>query len=112
MQLYTDNNKQEAAQAPIIKLCLTDEQFNKWMPAMVESFNINLINKLIDERLRDENQPYLKQKDFAEWIGESVATVNQLKAQGLPVASVLNSDRYGKQTYKDFMKQHETVKGF
>ena len=95
--------------SPIIKVYLTDSQFKELKQDLLDKFSIDLVNNLIDERIRQEQAPYLKQKDFAKWIGESVATVNELKAQGLPVSHALNSVRYGKQSYIDFMKSRENL---
>lgn len=98
--------------SPIIKVYLTDAQFQEFKQDFLDNFSIDLVNKLIDERIQQEQAPYLKQKDFAKWIGESVATVNELRAKGLPVSRILNTDRYGKQSYIDFMKNHERWKEF
>ena len=76
---------------------------------LLDKFSIDLVNNLIDERIQQEQAPYLKQKDFAKWIGESVATVNELRAKGLPVSYALGSVRYGKQSYIDFMKSRENL---
>lgn len=93
--------------SPIIKVYLTDAQFQEFKQDFLDNFSIDLVNKLIDERIQQEQAPYLKQKDFAKWIGESVATVNELRAKGLPVSRILNTDRYGKQSYIEFMRKHE-----
>ena len=97
----------ESMTSPIIKVYLTDAQFKELKQDLLDKFSIDLVNNLIDERIQKEQAPYLKQKDFAKWIGESVATVNELRAKGLPVSQALNTDRYGKQSYIDFMKQYE-----
>lgn len=102
----------ESMTSPIIKVYLTDAQFQEFKQDFLDNFSIDLVNKLIDERIQQEQAPYLKQKDFAKWIGESVATVNELRAKGLPVSKALNTDRYGKQSYIDFMKNHERWKEF
>lgn len=93
--------------SPIIKVYLTDEQFKELEQDLLDKFSIDLVNNLIDERIQQEQAPYLKQKDFAKWINESVATVNELRAKGLPVSYALGTARYGKQSYIDFMKQYE-----
>lgn len=93
--------------SPIIKVYLTDAQFKELKQDLLDKFSIDLVNNLIDERIQQEQAPYLNQKEFSEWIGESVATIKQLKAKGLPVSKALNTDRYGKQSYIDFMKQYE-----
>lgn len=93
--------------SPIIKVYLTDAQFQELKQDLLNEFSIDLVNNLIDERIHQEQAPYLKQKDFAQWIGESVATVNELRAKGLPVSYALGTARYGKQSYIDFMRQHE-----
>lgn len=95
--------------SPIIKVYLTDAQFKELKQDLLAKFNIDLVNNLIDERIQQEQTPYLKQKDFAKWIGESVATVNELRAKGLPVSYALGSVRYGKQSYIDFMKSRENL---
>ena len=100
----------ESMTSPIIKVYLTDAQFQELKQDLLDKFSIDLVNNLIDERIQQEQAPYLKQKDFAKWIGESVATVNELRARGLPVSRILNTDRYGKQSYIDFMKNHERWK--
>lgn len=97
----------ESMTSPIIKVYLTDSQFKELKQDLLNEFSIDLVNNLIDERIRQEQAPYLKQKDFAQWIGESVATVNELRAKGLPVSYALDTPRYGKQSYIDFMKNHE-----
>lgn len=97
----------ESMTSPIIKVYLTDAQFKELKQDLLDKFSIDLVNNLIDERIQQEQAPYLNQKEFSEWIGESVATIKQLKAKGLPVSKALNTDRYGKQSYIDFMKQYE-----
>lgn len=93
--------------SPIIKVYLTDSQFQELKQDLLNEFSIDLVNNLIDERIQQEQAPYLNQKEFSEWIGESVATIKQLKAKGLPVSYALDTPRYGKQSYIDFMKQYE-----
>ena len=94
---------------PIVAVYFTDKQFEEIKQGVIDG----TIDKLIREIARDEikkydlKAPYLNQKEFSEWIGESVATIKQLKAKGLPVSKALNTDRYGKQSYIDFMRQHE-----
>ncbi|MYV03107.1 hypothetical protein FYN01_03500 [Lactobacillus salivarius] len=94
---------------PIVAVYFTDKQFEEIKQGVIDG----TIDKLIREITRDEikkydlKAPYLNQKEFSEWIGESVATIKQLKAKGLPVSKALNTDRYGKQSYIDFMRQHE-----
>ena len=100
----------ESMTSPIIKVYLTDAQFQELKQDLLNEFSIDLVNNLIDERIQQEQAPYLNQKEFSEWIGESVATVNELRAKGLPVSKALNTDRYGKQSYIDFMKNHERWK--
>ncbi|MGZ7885429.1 hypothetical protein [Ligilactobacillus salivarius] len=99
----------ESMTSPIIKVYLTDSQFQEFKQDFLDNFSIDLVNKLIDERIQQEQAPYLKQKDFAKWIGESVATVNELRAKGLPVSYALGTARYGKQSYIDFMKSRENL---
>lgn len=104
--------KQQPPQMPIVAVYFTDEQFEELKQGVIDG----AIDKLIREIARDEikkydlKAPYLNQKEFSEWIGESVATIKQLKAKGLPVSKALNTDRYGKQSYIDFMRQHERWK--
>ena len=95
--------------SPIIKVYLTDSQFKELKQDLLDDFRDDLIRAIVKEEIANDNlkAPYLKQKDFAQWIGESVATVNELRARGLPVSRILNTDRYGKQSYIDFMKNHE-----
>lgn len=100
----------ESMTSPIIKVYLTDTQFKELKQDLLDKFSIDLVNNLIDERIRQEQAPYLNQKEFSEWIGESVATIKQLKAKGLPVSYALDTPRYGKQSYIDFMKNHERWK--
>ncbi|MYU70725.1 hypothetical protein [Ligilactobacillus salivarius] len=101
--------KQQPPQMPIVAVYFTDKQFEEIKQGVIDG----TIDKLIREIARDEikkydlKAPYLNQKEFSEWIGESVATIKQLKAKGLPVSKALNTDRYGKQSYIDFMRQHE-----
>ena len=102
----------ESMTSPIIKVYLTDAQFKELKQDLLDKFSIDLVNNLIDERIQQEQAPYLNQKDFAKWIGESVATIKQLKAKGLPVSYALDTPRYGKQSYIDFMKNHERWKEF
>ena len=99
--------KQQPPQMPIVAVYFTDKQFQELKQDLLDKFSIDLVNNLIDERIQQQQAPYLNQKEFSEWIGESVATVNELRAKGLPVSKALNTDRYGKQSYIDFMKQHE-----
>lgn len=99
----------ESMTSPIIKVYLTDAQFKELKQDLLDKFSIDLVNNLIDERIQQEQAPYLKQKDFAKWIGESVATVNELRAKGLPVSYALGTARYGKQSYIDFMKSRENL---
>lgn len=100
----------ESMTSPIIKVYLTDAQFKELKQDLLNEFSIDLVNNLIDERIQQEQAPYLNQKEFSEWIGESVATIKQLKAKGLPVSYALDTPRYGKQSYIDFMRQHERWK--
>lgn len=100
----------ESMTSPIIKVYLTDAQFKELKQDLLNEFSIDLVNNLIDERIQQEQAPYLNQKEFSEWIGESVATIKQLKAKGLPVSYALDTPRYGKQSYIDFMKNHERWK--
>ena len=102
--------KQQPPQMPIVAVYFTDKQFQELKQDLLDKFSIDLVNNLIDERIQQEHTPYLKQKDFAKWIGESVATINELRAKGLPVSYALDTPRYGKQSYIDFMKNHERWK--
>ncbi|ATP37565.1 hypothetical protein DB321_07745 [Ligilactobacillus salivarius] len=104
---YVRDKQQTQQASPVIKVYLTDDQFKELVPSLLDRLSSDLVNELIDERIEKEQAPYLKQKDFAKWIGESVATVNELKAQGLPVSYALGTARYGKQSYIDFMKSKE-----
>ncbi|WP_345757939.1 hypothetical protein [Ligilactobacillus salivarius] len=97
----------ESMTSPIIKVYLTDTQFKELKQDLLDKFSIDLVNNLIDERIQQEQAPYLNQKEFSEWIGESVATINELRAKGLPVSYALGTVRYGKQSYIDFMKSFE-----
>ena len=99
--------KQQPPQMPIVAVYFTDKQFQELKQDLLDKFSIDLVNNLIDERIQQQQAPYLNQKEFSEWIGESVATINELRAKGLPVSKALNTDRYGKQSYIDFMRQHE-----
>ena len=83
----------ESMTSPIITVYLTDAQFQELKQDLLDKFSIDLVNNLIDERIQQEQAPYLKQKDFAKWIGESVATVNELRAKGLPLSKALNTYR-------------------
>lgn len=106
------DNTPHQARSPIIKVYLTDEQFKQLKQELKNDFNDDLVRAIARDEIEkyDLKAPYLKQKDFAKWIGESVATVNELKAQGLPVSHALNSVRYGKQSYIDFMKSRENLR--
>lgn len=83
----------ESMTSPIIKVYLTDAQFKELKQDLLDKFSIDLVNNLIGERIQQEQAPYLKQKDFAKWIGESVATVNELRAKGLPVSKAYQFQR-------------------
>lgn len=102
----------ESTTSPIIKVYLTDAQFKELMQDLKDDFKDDLIRAIARDEIEkyDLKAPYLNQKEFSEWIGESVATVNELRARGLPVSRILNTDRYGKQSYIDFMRQHERWK--
>lgn len=95
--------------SPIIKVYLTDAQFKELKQELKQELSTDLIREIARDEIEryDLKAPYLKQNKFAEWIGESTATVNELRAKGLPVSKALNTDRYGKQSYIDFMRQHE-----
>lgn len=101
--------KQQPPQVPIVAVYFTDKQFEEIKQGVIDG----TIEKLIREIARDEIErydlkaPYLKQNKFAEWIGESASTVNELRAKGLPVSYALGTVRYGKQSYIDFMKSFE-----
>lgn len=97
-QTYNDTS-------PIIKVYLTDAQFKE----LKNDFKDELVRAIARDEIEryDLKAPYLKQNKFAEWIGESASTVNELRAKGLPVSYALGTVRYGKQSYIDFMKQHE-----
>lgn len=105
------DNTPHQARSPIIKVYLTDEQFKQLKQELKNDFKDDLVRAIARDEIEkyDLKAPYLKQKDFAKWIGESVATVNELKAQGLPVSYALGTARYGKQSYIDFMKSKENL---
>ena len=105
-QTYNDTS-------PIIKVYLTDAQFKELKQELKNDFKDELVRAIARDEIEryDLKAPYLKQNKFAEWIGESASTVNELKAKGLPVSYALGTVRYGKQSYIDFMKQHERQKG-
>ena len=102
---------QETQQAamPHIKVYLTDVQFEELKHILSANISEDLIRAIVKEEIANDNlkAPYLNQKEFSEWIGESVATIKQLKAKGLPVSYALDTPRYGKQSYIDFMKSRE-----
>lgn len=104
----------ESTTSPIIKVYLTDAQFKELMQDLKGDFKDDLIREIARDEIEkyDLKAPYLNQKEFSEWIGESVATIKQLKAKGLPVSYALDTPRYGKQSYIDFMRQHERWKEF
>ena len=91
----------ESMTSPIIKVYLTDAQFQELKQDLLDDFKDDLIREIARDEIEkyDLKAPYLKQKDFAKWIGESVATIKQLKAKGLPVSYALDTPRYGKQSY-------------
>lgn len=101
-QTYNDTS-------PIIKVYLTDSQFKELKQELKNDFKDELVRAIARDEIEryDLKAPYLKQNKFAEWIGESASTVNELRAKGLPVSYALGTVRYGKQSYIDFMKQHE-----
>lgn len=98
--------------SPIIKVYLTDAQFKELKQDLLDDFKDDLIRAIARDEIEkyDLKAPYLNQKEFSEWIGENVATIKQLKAKGLPVSYALDTPRYGKQSYIDFMKNHERWK--
>ena len=98
--------KQQPPQMPIVAVYFTDKQFEE---GVIDGAIDKLIRKIARDEIKkyDLKAPYLNQKQFSEWIGESVATIKQLKAKGLPVSYALDTPRYGKQSYIDFMKNHE-----
>ena len=102
----------ESMTSPIIKVYLTDAQFKELKQDLLDDFKDDLIREIARDEIEkyDLKAPYLNQKEFSEWIGESVATIKQLKAKGLPVSYALDTPRYGKQSYIDFMRQHERWK--
>ena len=99
----------ESMTSPIIKVYLTDAQFQELKQDLLDDFKDDLIREIARDEIEkyDLKAPYLKQKDFAKWIGESVATIKQLKAIGVAVYYALDTPIYGKQIYIDFMKQYE-----
>ncbi|OQR09316.1 hypothetical protein [Ligilactobacillus salivarius] len=101
--------KQQPPQMPIVAVYFTDEQFEELKQGVIDGAIDKLIRKIARDEIKkyDLKAPYLNQKQFSEWIGESVATVNELRAKGLPVSYALGTARYGKQSYIDFMKNHE-----
>ena len=46
--------------SPIIKVYLTDAQFKELKQDLLDKFSIDLVNNLIDERIKQEQAPYLK----------------------------------------------------
>lgn len=56
----------ESMTSPIIKVYLTDAQFQELKQDLLDAFSIDLVNNLIDERIRQEQAPYLKQKRFCQ----------------------------------------------
>ena len=99
----------ESMTSPIIKVYLTDAQFKELKQDLLDDFKDDLIREIARDEIEryDLKAPYLKQNKFAEWIGESTSTINELRAKGLPVSYALGTVRYGKQSYIDFMKQYE-----
>lgn len=104
--------KQQPPQMPIVAVYFTDKQFEELKQGVIDGAIDKLIRKIARDEIKkyDLKAPYLNQKQFSEWIGESVATIKQLKAKGLPVSYALDTPRYGKQSYIDFMKNHERWK--
>ena len=92
-------------------MCFLIVQFEELKQVLSANISEDLIRAIVKEEIANDNlkAPYLKQKDFAQWIGESIATVNELRAKGLPVSYALGSVRYGKQSYIDFMKSRENL---
>lgn len=99
----------ESMTSPIIKVYLTNAQFKELKQDLLDDFRDDLIREITRDEIKkyDLKAPYLKQNKFAEWIGESTSTINELRAKGLPVSYALGTVRYGKQSYIDFMKQYE-----
>lgn len=99
----------ESMTSPIIKVYLTDAQFKELKQDLKDDLSTDLIREIARQEIEryDLKAPYLKQNKFAEWIGESTSTINELRAKGLPVSYALGTVRYGKQSYIDFMKQYE-----
>ncbi|WP_345758042.1 hypothetical protein [Ligilactobacillus salivarius] len=97
----------ESMTSPIIKVYLTDAQFKELKQDLLDKFSVDLVNNLIDERIQQEQAPYLNKKEFAQWAGYAPNTINKFIADGLPVATIGTIKAIGKQSYIDFMRQHE-----
>lgn len=61
----------ESMTSPIIKVYLTDAQFQELKQDLLDKFSIDLVNNLIDERIKKEHTPYLNQKNFLSGSGKA-----------------------------------------
>lgn len=101
----------QAQQVTPIAVYLTDEQFNKFLNGMLATLNTELIKAVVKEEIKQEKAcaPYVNKTDFSKWSGYSQSAIKKFIKNGLPVAQVGTIKAIGKETFKQFMKEHEQL---
>lgn len=109
MMKLTPPQPEQAPQAPLIKVYLTDDQFKELKSELVKSITTQIATAAIKQELeKATNQaPYLNKTNLAKWSGYSVSTINALIKQGLPVSQVGSIKAISKKAFIKFMEQHE-----
>ena len=109
MMKLTPPQPEQAPQAPLIKVYLTDAQFNELRAELVASLSLDLVRSIVQEEIKQEKAfaPYVNKTDFSKWSGYSQSAINKFIKNGLPVAQVGTIKAIGKETFKQFMKEHE-----
>lgn len=111
MMKLTPPQPEQAPQAPLIKVYLTDAQFNELRAELVASLSLDLVRAVVQEEIKQEKAfaPYLNKTKFSVWSGYSRTALEKFIKNGLPVSEVDGIQAIGKETFKQFMKEHEQL---
>ena len=94
MMKRTPPQPEQAPQAPLIKVYLTDAQFNELRAELVASLSLDLVRSVVQEEIKQEY---------------SRTALEKFIKNGLPVSEVDGIQAIGKETFKQFMKEHEQL---
>ena len=111
MMKLTPPQPEQAPQAPLIKVYLTDAQFNELRAELVASLSLDLVRSVVQEEIKQEKAfaPYLNKTKFSIWSWYSRTALEKFIKNGLPVSEVDGIQAIGKETFKQFMKEHEQL---